>query len=104
MASSGSAIRSPPRAPRRRADLRKTLGACGAHPPPPVDNAIEPEQRANGRSRHAMLTGTRLGDDAPLPHARGKKTLSDRIVDFMRAGMEQVFAFQENARAAGVFR
>src|SRR2546429_99644 len=35
----------------------------GAH----VDDAVEPEPRADGRGRDAVLSGARLGDDPALP-------------------------------------
>ena len=38
----------------------------GAH----VDDALEPEARADGRGRDAVLAGAGLGDDAPLAEPR----------------------------------
>ena len=48
-----------------------------------------------------MLPGAGLGDDPPLAHARGEQRLADRVVDLVRAGVRQVFALQEDPRAAG---
>ena len=61
-----------------------------------------PEQRADSRGRDTMLTRARLRDDAPLAHARGEQALAERVVDFVRAGVKQIFALKKNARAAGV--
>ena len=83
------------------------LGAEQAHPDdvqrlPPhvlgahVDAALEPEQRAGGRGRHAVLAGAGLGDDAPLAHAPGEQRLPHRVVDLVRAGVREVFALEEN--------
>ena len=46
-----------------------------------------------------MLAGTRLGDDAALAHSLRQQNLSEGIVDFVRAGVEQVFALQIDFRA-----
>ena len=51
-----------------------------------------------------MLAGPRLGDDALLAHAPREEDLPERVVDFVRAGVEQVFAFEVNFRAAELLR
>ena len=68
-----------------------------------VHDAIESEQRADGGGGDAVLAGAGFGDDAALAHALGKQRLADAVVDFVRAGVEQVFALQVNARAAEFF-
>ena len=62
----------------------------GAH----VDDALEPEQRARGRGRDAVLAGAGLGDDARLAHALGEQALAERVVDLVRAGVQQVLALE----------
>ena len=47
-----------------------------------------------------MLAGAGLGDDASLPHPLREQRLSERVVDLVRAGVRQVFALEEDARAA----
>ena len=47
-----------------------------------------------------MLSRAGLGDDTVFAHPLREQDLAERIVDFMRAGMEQVFALQVNFRAA----
>ncbi len=47
-----------------------------------------------------MLTRAGLGDDAPLAHPRREQSLAERVVDFVRAGVEQILALEEKARAA----
>ena len=43
-----------------------------------------------------MLAGAGFGDDARLAHAAGQKDLAHGVVDFVRAGVKQVFAFEIN--------
>ena len=47
-----------------------------------------------------MLAGAGFGDDAGLAHAPGKEDLADGVVDFVGAGVEQVFALEVDFRAA----
>ncbi len=68
----------------------------GAH----VDVAVEAEQRARRRRRHAVLAGAGLGDDPPLAHPHRKQRLAEGVVDLVRAGMGQVFALEKDPRAA----
>src|SRR5207302_4385135 len=63
-----------------------------------VHDAFEPEQRARGRARDAVLTGPGLGDDASLAHALGEEGLTDRAVDLVRAGVREVLSLEEDAR------
>ena len=46
-----------------------------------------------------MLASARLGDDAPLPHAPSEKHLTHGVVDLVRAGVVQIFAFEPHACA-----
>ncbi len=69
----------------------------GAH----VDDALEAEQRARRGAGDAVLPGAGLGDDARLAHALGEQRLAERVVDLVSAGVRQVFALQEDPRAAG---
>ena len=50
-----------------------------------------------------MLARARLRDDALLAHAAGQQPLAQRIVDLVRAGVQQVFALQIDLRAAQGF-
>ena len=70
----------------------------GAH----VDDAFEAEQRADRSRGDAVLSGAGFGDDAALAHAFGQQSLSQAVVDFVRAGVEQVFALEIDFRAAEV--
>ena len=79
---------------------RLPLHVLGAH----VDVALEAEQRARRRRRDAVLAGAGLGDDAPLAHAHREQRLAERVVDLVRAGVRQVLALQEDARAAARLR
>ena len=62
----------------------------GAH----VDDALDAEQRAGGRGRDAVLAGAGLGDDPRLAHPAGEQALAERVVDLVRAGVEQVLALE----------
>ena len=67
-----------------------------------VDNALKPQLGTNCGRSHPMLPGPGLGDDASLAHAVSEQALSQGVVDFMGAGVGQVFSFQENTGATGV--
>ena len=71
----------------------------GAH----VDDALEAEQRAGGRGRDAVLAGAGLGDDPRLAHAAGEQALAERVVDLVRAGVQEVLALEPD-RVAGRLR
>ena len=82
--------------------MRKTFSACRVHVfRAHVDVALEAQQRARGRRGDAVLPGAGLGDDPPLPHAHREQRLPERVVDLVRAGVREVFALEEDARAAG---
>ncbi len=70
----------------------------GAH----VNDAVQSKQRANCCRRHAMLSGAGLGDHPALVHASCQQNLAQRVVDFVGAGVQQVFALEINLRAAGM--
>ena len=65
-----------------------------------VDDAFEAEQRAHRGGGHAVLARAGLGDDALLAHAPRQQALAQRVVDLVRAGVQQVFALQVDLRAA----
>ena len=50
-----------------------------------------------------MLSGAGFGDDAMLAHALDQQRLAEAVVDFVRAGVQQVFALEINLRAAEFF-
>src|SRR5690606_28489707 len=54
--------------------------------------------------RHAVLAGAGLGDDPALAHAAGQQRLADGVVDLVRAGVVQVLALEQDARAPGTGR
>src|SRR4051794_7797870 len=62
----------------------------GAH----VDDAVEPEAGADGRGRDPVLAGAGLGDDAALAQALGEDGLAERVVELVRAGVEDVLALE----------
>jgi hypothetical protein len=67
---------------------------------PHEDFAFLAEQRRHRRRSYAMLAGAGLGDDPCLPHPAREQTLTDRIVDLVRAGVTEVLALQVDLRAA----
>ena len=68
-----------------------------------VDRAGKPEQRGHRRGGDAVLARARFRDHALLAHAHGEQALAEAIVDFVRAGVQQVFALDVDARAAELF-
>src|ERR1700730_175256 len=56
--------------------------------------------RGDGGGSDAMLASARLGDDARLAHLHGEKPLADSVVDFVRTGVEEIFALEIDARTA----
>jgi hypothetical protein len=65
-----------------------------------VDDAFHAEHGGDRRRGHAVLAGAGFGDDAGLAHAFGDEDLAERVVDLVRAGVQQVFALEINLRAA----
>ncbi len=68
-----------------------------------VDGAVEAEQRAHRRRGDSMLARAGFRDDPLLAHAPREQRLSKTVVDFVRAGVQQIFALQINLRAAQLF-
>ena len=60
--------------------------------------------RGNGRRSHAVLPRAGLGNDARLAHFYRQQPLPDSVVDFVRAGVKQIFALQINPWPAQLFR
>ena len=50
--------------------------------------------------RYPVLSGPRFGHDAGLAHFYRQQTLANGVVNFVRAGVQQIFAFQINPGAA----
>ena len=69
---------------------RLAAHVLGAH----EDDALEPEARAGGRRRDAVLAGSGLGDDPRLAEAPGEHDLPERVVDLVRAGVVEVLALE----------
>ncbi len=65
-----------------------------------VDDAFEPELRAQRRGRDAVHAGAGLGDHARLAHALGQQDLAEHIVHLVRAGVVAVLALEIDLRAA----
>src|SRR6185437_11184690 len=69
-----------------------------------VHDAVVPHQGTHGGGRYPMLPGTGFGDDAAFAHAPGQQSLAKTVVDFVRAGMQQIFALEVHARSAQLLR
>mmetsp|Transcript_3996 Transcript_3996/g.12089 ORF Transcript_3996/g.12089 Transcript_3996/m.12089 type:complete len:551 (+) Transcript_3996:487-2139(+) len=65
-----------------------------------VDDALQPEQRADRRRRDAVLARARLRDDARLAEALREQRLADGVVDLVRAGVRELLPLQPDGRAA----
>ena len=50
-----------------------------------------------------MLAGAGFGDDALLAHAPRQQNLAEGVVDFVRAGVAEVFALQKMRAPPSVF-
>ena len=72
------------------------LHVLGAH----VDDACKAQPRGHRRRGHAVLPRAGFRDDALLAHAHGEQALAEAVVDFVRAGVQQIFALEIDARAA----
>ena len=64
--------------------------------------SLEPEQRARGGGCDTVLAGAGLGDDPALSHPLGEQDLAERVVDLVRAGVEQVLALEVDRVAGGL--
>ena len=69
-----------------------------------VDDALHSEERADGGGGHAVLSRAGLGDDALLAHPPRQHSLAQRVVDLVRAGVQQVLALQVDLRSAELLR
>ena len=58
------------------------------------DLTLHVHQRAHCGGSHAMLSGTRFGDDACLAHLLRQQNLADGVVDFVCARMVEVLALE----------
>ncbi len=47
--------------------------------------------------------GAGFRDDARLAHFYGEQALADGVIDFVRAGVEEILALEVNARAVDMF-
>ena len=64
---------------------------------------FETEQSHGGRCANAVLPGARLGYDTFFVHAFRKQTLTQGVIDLVRARMRQVLALKIDLRAAEPF-
>ena len=51
-----------------------------------------------------MLASACFSNDASFSDALGEQCLTEHIVDFVRTGVVEVFAFEKNARSPAVLR
>jgi hypothetical protein len=65
-----------------------------------VDHAFQAQARGHGGDCDAVLARAGLGDDPRLAHAPREHRLADGVVDLVRAGVVQVLALEQDARAA----
>ena len=62
-----------------------------------------PEPRGHRCRGDAVLSRAGFRDHALLAHAHREQSLPERIIDFVRAGVQQIFALQINRAAARLF-
>ena len=65
-----------------------------------IDDAFEPEARAERRRGNAVHAGAGLGDDALLAHAPRQQNLAEHVVDLVRAGVIELLALEIDFGAA----
>ena len=73
-----------------------TFDVFGTH----VHHTLQPVAGTNGGCGHAVLACARFGNDARFAHALGEHGLTNHVVDFVRTGVVEVFALEEDLRAA----
>src|SRR5947209_1670788 len=76
------------------------LHIFGAH----VDHALKSHERTDRCRRDSMLAGACFCDDAPLAHAAGQQRLSNGVIDFVSACVQQVFTLEVDLRSAKLLR
>ena len=59
-----------------------------------VDDALEPEACADGRSGDSVLAGAGLGHDALLAETACEHRLPERVVQLVRSRVEEVLPFE----------
>ena len=67
---------------------------------PHVDFTFQSEMRGGSRERDPMLTCARLGDETFLAQVFRQQPFSHAVIEFVRSGMVQVFAFQVDLACA----
>ena len=68
----------------------------GAH----IDGALQAEMRGDSCRGDAVLACAGFRDDARFAHSYSEEALADGVIDFVRAGVQEIFALQINARPA----
>ena len=58
------------------------------------DLAFQAKSRRHGCRRHAMLSRAGLGNDSLLAHPKRQKNLANGVVDLVRSGVAEIFAFK----------
>ena len=66
------------------------LHVHGAH----VNHTLHPEPCSGGCRGDTMLACSGFRNDTGFPHSAGEEDLADGVVDFMRSGVQKVFALE----------
>ena len=69
-----------------------------------IDDTFKAEMRGHRGARDAVLAGACFRNDPRLLHLHREKALADGVIDFVCAGMQQVFALEINPRATKMRR
>ena len=67
-----------------------------------VDGAVEAEECGGGGGSDAVLACAGFGDDARFADGFRQECLAEDVVDFVAAGVVEVFAFEDHPRVAAV--
>ncbi len=66
-----------------------------------VDLRRQPQRRADHRRCNPVLAGPGLSNESMFAHPSREKTLTERIVEFVSAPMNEILAFQPDFRSPG---
>ena len=69
-----------------------TLNILGPH----IHTALEPQKGTGQRGGHTMLTGTGFGNNFFFAHTLGQQRLTQYLIGFVSAAMQQIFPLQVN--------
>lgn len=84
--------------------MRRTLEDWRSHVLGTHENdAFKPQTGGGSGCRHAVLARAGFRDQRRFAHMLGEQRLPERVVDLVRAGVQQILAFQPQREAEPVW-